>query len=72
MMNVNVCNGDRRQAQDGLRSLMDLAVRYLGTAELEALSFTIAAYLDGRAVPSLISDQFASEHLRPLLLDRVH
>lgn len=74
-MNVNVCDGDRRQAQEQLRTLMDLAVRFLGATQLDALSFTIAAYLDGRedrALARLIDDQLASERMRPLPLARLH
>jgi hypothetical protein len=75
MMNVNVCDGERRQAQERLRALMDLAVRYLGTAQLDALSFTVGAYLDGgedRALARLIDDQLACERVRPLPLARLH
>ena len=74
-MNVNVFDGDRRQAQEQLRALMDLAMRYLGTSQLDALSFTIAAYLDkqeDRALTRLIDDQLASECIRPLPLARLH
>jgi hypothetical protein len=75
MMNANAYDGDRRQAQEELRALMDLAVRYLGTAQLDALSLTIAAYLDGRGervLTRLIDEQLASERMQPLPLARLH
>jgi len=75
MMNVNACDGDRRQAQEQLRTLMDLAVRFLGATQLDALSFTVAAYLDGgedRALERLIDDQLAWERTKPLPLARLH
>lgn len=74
-MDVNTYNRDRQQAQVRLGELTDLAVRYLSVAQLDALAFTMAAYLDGReerALTRLIADQLASDGIRPLELARLH
>lgn len=74
-MDANLCARDRQQAQERLRTMADLAVRYLDAAKLDALSLTIAAYLDKReeqALPRLIEDRLASEQMKPLALALLH